>query len=322
MMFNKDKDMENNPQWERSVLEKVALASVVEQRRSRRWSIFFKLLFLAYIVFISVLAMSPLTDGTAISRGSHTAVVDVKGVIVSGGQADAESIIKSINSAVKDPNTKGVILRVNSPGGSPVQSSYVYEAIRDIKKNNPDMPIHAVVEDICASGCYYIASAADKIFVNQSSIVGSIGVVMNGFGFTESMKMLGIERRLYTAGEHKGFLDPFSKVNSSEKAHVQKMLNDIHHEFIQSVKAGRGDRLTDNSDLFSGLVWAGSKSIQLGLTDAIGNAQSVAKNEIGEEKIVDFTSQPPFIERLTKGMGGAMAELIAKLSTQYNASWH
>lgn len=320
-LFNKDKAVQNDQQWERSVLQKVALASVVEQRRTRRWSIFFKLLFLTYIVVISVFTMSPLSDGAAITRGAHTAVIDVKGVIVSGGQADADSINKSLENAAKDPNTKGIILRVNSPGGSPVQSSYVYEAIRDIKKNNPDMPIHAVVEDLCASGCYYIASAADKIFVNESSIVGSIGVVMNGFGFTESMKMLGVERRLYTAGEHKGFLDPFSNVNSGEQEHVQNMLDDIHQEFIQSVKMGRGERLQDNPDLFSGLVWAGSKSIQLGLTDAIGNAQWVAKNEIGEEKIVDFTSQPPFIERLAKGMGAAMAEFTARISTTRNSPW-
>ncbi|MEW4982539.1 MAG: S49 family peptidase [Cycloclasticus sp.] len=317
-LFSKKVPTQNNEQWERSVLEKVALASVVEQRRARRWSIFFKLFFFAYIVVISTLVMSPLKDGAVMSKGAHTAVIDVKGVIVSGGEADANSIIESLNNAIKDPNTKGIILRVNSPGGSPVQSSYVYKAIREVKKNNPDIPVYAVVEDLCASGGYFIASAADKIFVNESSIVGSIGVVMNGFGFTDAMKTLGVERRLYTAGEHKGFLDPFSDVNPSERAHVQSMLNDIHLEFTQAVKNGRGERLTDNPDLFSGLVWAGSESIRLGLTDAIGNVQSVAKNEIGEEKIVDFTAQQPFIERLAKSMGVAMAEFTAKLSNMSN----
>ena len=175
--------------------------------------------------------------------------------------------------------------------------------------------MHAVVEDLCASGCYYIASAADKIFVNESSIVGSIGVVMNGFGFTDTMKTLGVERRLYTAGEHKGFLDPFSDVNPSEQAHVQGMLNDIHAQFIKAVKSGRGERLQENPDLFSGLVWAGSNSIQLGLVDAVGDVRSVAKNEIGEEKIVDFTAQQPFIEKLAKSMGAATAEFAARLST-------
>ena len=283
--FNKDKSIPNDQQWERSVLEKVALASVIEQRRTRRWNIFFKLLLLTYIIFISSLAMSPMSDVSTLSKGPHTAMVDVKGIIVSGGEADAESIIKSLKNAVKDPNTKGIVLRVNSPGGSPVQSSYVYEAIRELKNTHPTLPIYAVVEDLCASGCYFIASAADKIFVNQSSIVGSIGVVMNGFGFTDTMKSLGVERRLYTAGEHKGFLDPFSNVKPAEKAHVQGMLNDIHTEFIESVKSGRGERLAENPDLFSGLVWAGSESIELGLTDAIGDVRSVAKNEIGEEKI-------------------------------------
>ena len=314
-LFNKDKTIQDDQQWERSVLEKVALASVVEQRRTRRWSIFFKLLFLSYIVAISIFTMSPLNEGGAMSRGPHTAVVDVKGIIVSGGEADADSIIKSLKNAIKDPNTKGIILRVNSPGGSPVQSSYVYEAIREIKKSNPDIPVHAVVEDLCASGCYYIASAADKIFVNESSIVGSIGVVMNGFGFTDTMKRLGVERRLYTAGDHKGFLDPFSDVNPSEQAHVQGMLNDIHAEFIKAVKIGRGERLQENPDLFSGLVWAGSNSIQLGLVDAVGDVRSVAKSEIGEEKIVDFTAQQPFIEKLAKSMGAATAEFATRLST-------
>ena len=318
-LFSKKVPTQNNEQWERSVLEKVALASVVEQRRARRWSIFFKLFFFAYIIVISTLVMSPLKDGAVMSKGAHTAVIDVKGVIVSGGEADANSIIESLNNAIKDPNTKGIILRVNSPGGSPVQSSYVYKAIREVKKNNPDIPVYAVVEDLCASGGYFIASAADKIFVNESSIVGSIGVVMNGFGFTDAMKNLGVERRLYTAGEHKGFLDPFSEVNPGEREHVQSMLNDIHQEFTQAVIKGRGERLIDNPDLFSGLVWAGSESIRLGLTDAIGSVQSVAKNEIGEEKIVDFTAQQPFMERLAKNMGVAMAEFTAKLSTMNNS---
>ncbi|MGB1340059.1 MAG: S49 family peptidase [Cycloclasticus pugetii] len=259
--------------------------------------------------------MSPMSDVSTLSKGPHTAMVDVKGIIVSGGEADAESIIKSLKNAVKDPNTKGIVLRVNSPGGSPVQSSYVYEAIRELKNTHPTLPIYAVVEDLCASGCYFIASAADKIFVNQSSIVGSIGVVMNGFGFTDTMKSLGVERRLYTAGEHKGFLDPFSNVKPAEKAHVQGMLNDIHTEFIESVKSGRGERLAENPDLFSGLVWAGSESIELGLTDAIGDVRSVAKNEIGEEKIVDFTAQQPFLEKLAKSMGAATASFMANFTT-------
>ncbi|MBQ0724065.1 MAG: signal peptide peptidase SppA [Cycloclasticus sp.] len=316
-LFKKDPFNQSDEQWQRSVLEKVALASIAEQRRGRRWGIFFKLLFLAYIVIISGLAMYPMAPGGKMTGGAHTAVIDIKGVIVSGGEADAESIIKSLNNAVADPNTKGIILRINSPGGSPVQSSYVYRAVKAIKENHPKIPIHAVVEDLCASGGYYIAAAADKIFVNESSIVGSIGVVMNGFGFTDVMEKLGVERRLYTAGSHKGFMDPFSDVNPGEREHVQKMLNDIHQQFITAVKLGRGDRLQDDPKLFSGLVWAGSESIRLGLSDAIGDISSVAKNEIGEENIVDFTGQKPFLEKLTKSLGGAMAQFIHQFSTKY-----
>ena len=315
-LFKKDPFNQTDEQWQRSVLEKVALASIAEQRRCRRWGIFFKLLFITYIVIISALAMSPITTGGKMSGGPHTAAIDIKGVIVSGGEADADSIIKSLNNAINDPNTKGIILRINSPGGSPVQASYVYRAIQGIKKNHPKIPIYAVVEDLCASGGYYIAAAADKIFVNESSIVGSIGVVMNGFGFTDVMEKLGVERRLYTAGSHKGFMDPFSDVNPGERQHVQKMLNDIHQQFITAVKLGRGDKLQDNPQLYSGLVWAGSESIQLGLSDGIGDVQSVAKNEVGEENVVDFTAQKPFIEKLTKSLGGAMAQFMHQVSTQ------
>jgi len=317
-LFKKDPFNQSDEQWQRSVLEKVALASIAEQRRSRRWGVFFKLLFITYIVIISGLAMSPMTTGGKMTGGSHTAVVDIKGIIVSGGEADADSIIKSLNNAISDPNKKGIILRLNSPGGSPVQASYVYRAIQGIKENHPNIPIYAVVEDLCASGGYYIAAAADKIFVNESSIVGSIGVVMNGFGFTDVMEKLGVERRLYTAGSHKGFMDPFSDVNPSEKEHVQGMLNDIHQQFITAVKLGRGDRLKDNPDLFSGLVWAGSESVRLGLSDGIGNVQSVAKNEVGVENTVDFTAEKPFIEKLTKSLGVAMAEYTQELSSKYN----
>jgi len=316
--FNKSSNTQPNQPWERSVLEKVALASIEEQKRARRWSIFFKCLFIGYIIIISAVAFSPMSGSSIQTSGSHTAVVDIRGVIMSGADADAETIIESMQNAVNNSGTKGLILRLNTPGGSPVQSSYVYQAIREIKAQRPELPIYAVVEDLCASGGYYIASAADKIFVNESSIVGSIGVVMNGFGFTDTMKILGVERRLYTAGAHKGFLDPFSKVDAGEKAHVQKMLNDIHKEFIHAVKQGRGDRLKDNPDMFSGLVWAGSESINLGLTDGIGNVKSVAKNEIGEENIVDFTAQRPLFEKIARNMGAAMADFALRLTSTNN----
>ncbi|ORU89642.1 MAG: peptidase S49 [Cycloclasticus sp. symbiont of Poecilosclerida sp. M] len=313
-IFKRNNEQPKAENWEQSVLEKVAMASVLEQKRARRWSVFFKLLLVTYIIGISALAYSPSRGGYASTGGSHTAVVDIKGIIMSGAEADAETIIDSLHNAVADPNTKGVILRLNTPGGSPVQSSYVYKAILDIKEEYPDLPIHAVVEDLCASGGYYIAAAADKIFVNESSIIGSIGVVMNGFGFTEVMKNMGVERRLYTAGSHKGFLDPFSKVNPDEAAHVQTLLNTIHQEFIQSVKQGRGKRLKDHPDLFSGLVWAGGEGIKLGLADGIGNVKSVAALEIGAKNLVDFTTEKPLLERIAKSMGAAMAEFTHRLS--------
>lgn len=326
--FNKsDRDgpSGDSDNWERSVLEKVAMAAVVEQRRGRRWGIFFKLLFLLYLILITSVAMFP-QSGKRLSAsiGPHTAVVDVSGVILSGAEADAERIIHGLNNAAEDINTKGIVLRMNTPGGSPVQSSYVYQAILNLKTKNPDMPIYAVVEDLCASGGYYIAAATDAIYVNPSSIVGSIGVVMNGFGFVDTLKTLGIERRLMTAGEHKGFLDPFSPVNKTEQAHVQKLLNQIHQQFIQAVKNGRGDRLQENPDLFSGLVWAGEESIELGLSDALGNVDYVAREVIGAKKVVDFTVQEKLFERLTKGVGTAMASAMNQLldsEAAHSYSW-
>ena len=316
--FKKDQPTMSNEYWERSVLEKVAMASVIEQRRSRRWGIFFKMLFLLYIIILSGIAFAPLGENGMASSGPHTAVVDVKGVIMAGAEADAEVLIKSMNKAVSDPNTKGLIIRLNTPGGSPVQANYVYNAIMDIRKKNPDLPVYAVIEDLCASGGYYIAAAADKIFVNESSIVGSIGVVMNGFGFVDVLKTVGVERRMYTAGEHKGFLDPFSTVDAKERGHVQKMLNDIHAEFIKAVKTGRGDRLKNNPDIFSGLVWAGTESINLGLADEVGSVLSVAKNQIGAEKIVNYTPEKPFFEKLAKGVGAAMSEFALNLTMTGN----
>lgn len=312
---NQNQDSMDQEHWERSVLEKVAMASIVEQRRTRRWGIFFKLAFLAYLLTLTGATMFAGSGSSRLSSslGPHTAVVDVTGVIAPGAEADAERVLKGLKNAAKDLNTKGIVLRMNTPGGSPVQSSYVFQAIRDLKAEKPDMPIYAVVEDVCASGGYYIAAATDAIYVNPSSIVGSIGVVMNGFGFVDTLKHLGVERRLLTAGAHKGFLDPFSPVNPQEQRHVQKLLNQIHVEFIDSVKIGRGDRLKDHPDLFSGLVWAGEESIELGLSDDLGNVAYVAKEVIGAEQVVDFTVQEHFFDRLAKGVGQAMAGAMAQV---------
>jgi protease-4 len=297
--------------WERSVLEKVLLESIREQRIARRWNIGFKLAFLAYLGVAMWMAFSPLSGGRpGGSAKDHTAVVDVEGLIAEGSRANADAIIKGLKAAADDQATKGIILKMNTPGGTPVQAAYVYEAIRTLKKEHPKLPIVAVVTDLCASGGYYIAAAADKIFVNPSSIVGSIGVIMNGFGFVGTMEKLGVERRALTAGDHKALLDPFRAIQPTEKAHVQAVLNAIHQQFIAAVREGRGNRLKDSPELFSGLVWSGSEGIALGLVDAYGDVRSVAEKEIGAAETVDFTPKEDWLERLSQRIGTTVTGLL------------
>jgi len=299
------------PSWERETLEKVLLASVHEQRRARRWGLAFKGALLAYLVVVAALAFKPVEGFIGHSGAKeHTAIIDVAGAIMEGNPTDADNLIEGLRDAVKDKGTKGILLRMNSPGGSPVQSAYVYEEIRRIKKEKPTLPIVAVVSDLCASGCYYIAAAADKIFVHPASVVGSIGVIMNGFGFVDTMHTLGVERRLLTAGEHKALLDPFSPVNEVEKEHLQGVINSVHQQFIAAVKQGRGDRLKDNPDLFSGLVWNGEESIKLGLADGVGDARSVAKDVIGEKETVNFTPRERLIDRISHRLGASLATAL------------
>lgn len=304
--------------WERDVLEKLVFASITEQRRARRWGIFFKSLFFLYLLAIAAITLAPLLEDSMSGSKSHTALVDIKGVIADGSEANANAIVSGLRAALKDEGTKAVILRMNTPGGSPVQSDYIYREIKRLKGEYPDTPIYAVISDICASGGYYIAAAADKIYVNPASIVGSIGVIMNGFGFVDTMNEYGIERRLITAGEHKAMLDPFSPADAEEKAHMQGLILQVHQQFIQSVKNGRGDRLKDHPDLFSGLVWTGEESIKLGLTDAIGSTGSVARDIIGEEKIINFTPQQDLVSRLSKRLGAALEHIIWNTAAQNN----
>ncbi|EIC28114.1 signal peptide peptidase SppA [Methylomicrobium album] len=299
--------------WERSVLEKVALAAIEEQARARRWGIVFKSATLLYLtVLLGVVALPALKKDIGGDK-EHTAVVEVIGMIAEDKAANADSIIKSLRKAVKDEHTKGVILHANSPGGSPVQSHYVYEEIRKLKKEYPKTPIYAVVGDICASGCYYIASASDKIFVSQASLVGSIGVIMDGFGFVETMQKFGIERRVLTAGAHKAMLDPFSPRKEDETRFMQDLLEQVHQQFIKAVKDGRGDRLKDSPDLFSGLVWTGEESLKLGIADAYGSDDSVAKEVIGAKKLVDFTEQGSVLDRLAGKLGTSFGREIGSL---------
>lgn len=303
------------PGWEREVLEKLAFAALNEQRTARRWSVFFKALLFLYLLALLGMAVYPKFESSIIdSQVKHTAVIDVVGQISEDQATNAENVIDSLQEAVKNKNTKGVILHLNTPGGTPVQSDYIYSEIRRIKKEHPDLPIYAVISDICASGGYYIASAADKIFANQASIVGSIGVIMNGFGFVDTMNKFGIERRVLTAGAHKAMLDPFSPLKTDENEHMQTLLNQVHKQFIDAVKQGRGARLKDTPELFSGLVWTGSEGLKLGLIDDFGSTATVAKEVIGAEKLVNYTQQERLLDRLAGKLGATFAHSIGSLS--------
>lgn len=307
-------DVTRESGWERKVIEKLALAAITEQTRARRWGIFFKSLIFLYIFVIFGIAMYPkIKQDLGVNGKYHTAVIDVVGVIAENKDANASSIIESLRNAVKDKQTKGIILHSNSPGGSPVQSAYVYEEIRRIKKEHPDLPIYAVVSDICASGCYYIASASDKIFVNQASLIGSIGVLMDGFGFVDIMQKLGVERRLLIAGAHKAMLDPFSPPKADETEYMQGLLDQVHQQFINAVKSGRGDRLKETPEMFSGLVWTGETGVKLGIADSFGNDDYVAKNIIGAENLVDFTEQGRLIDKIADKLGASFGQAIGSL---------
>ncbi|CAG1769624.1 protease IV [uncultured bacterium] len=297
--------------WERDIIEKVALAAITEQTRARRWGIVFKTLTFLYLAAV-LFAMSPNAKKEMGHSGKeHTAVIDIVGMIAEGKDVTADNVIKSLRAAVKDKNTKGIILHANSPGGSPVQSHYIYTEIRNIKKQNPKLPIYAVVSDVCASGCYYIASASDKIFVSPASLIGSIGVLMDGFGFVDGMKNLGVERRLITAGTHKAMLDPFSPSKPEETAYIQGLINQVHQQFITAVKDGRGNRLKETPDMFSGLVWTGEESLKNGIADAYGDDRTVAKDLIGAEKLEDFSEKEEIFDKLFGKMGAAFGHALS-----------
>ncbi len=299
--------------WERELVEELALSSLKEKRRSRRWGILFKLLTFAYLfVFIWLMVDRDSQDSTS-RREAHTALVNVSGVIMDGSGASADSVITGLREAFKNEHAKGVIIRINSPGGSPVQAGYINDEIRRLKKEHPETKVYAVVTDMCASGGYYIAAAADEIYVDKASIVGSIGVLMNGFGAVEGMEKLGIERRLMTAGEHKGIMDPFSPVKESERAHIQGLLDNIHQQFISVVKEGRGERLKGDSKIFSGLFWSGEESIKLGLADGLGSSSYVARELIKAEKIVDYTPSKDWLEQLAKQAGSSAGATLGQI---------
>jgi protease-4 len=307
------------PAWERTFLETIALETLAEQKRARRWKVALSLLWLGFFVSVLLIIFGATASKRDVSSmEKHTALVELKGVISADSKASADKIITALQAAFKDKNTQGVVLRIDSPGGSPVQSGYINDEIKRLRSEHKDIPLYVVVQDICASGGYYVAVAADKIFVDKASIVGSVGVLMDGFGFTGVMDKVGVERRLVTAGSNKGFLDPFSPVNPEQQKYAQQMVNEIHEQFIKVVRDGRGKRLKETPEMFSGLVWSGEKSIQLGLADGLGGLEYVAREVIKAEPIIDYTPEDSLSEQFARRFGASASESFWKsMSTKF-----
>ena len=306
-MVDSDKKNEN---WEKEILEKLAFSSIREQRRGRRWGIFFKSLTFLYLFLLLFLAMGWIGNAGIKSIDKHTALINLHGMLTPDSVSSAENINASLRKAFNDKNTQGVIIQINSPGGSPVQAGYINDEILRLRSIYPDIPLYAVIGDICASGGYYVAVAADKIFVDKASLVGSIGVMLDGFGFAKTLEKLGIERRLLTAGESKGFLDPFLPMDDKQMEHAQSMLAEVHEQFVSVVRHGRGDRLKDDPAIFSGIIWTGEKSIDLGLADAMGSVDYVAREIIQAEDIIDYTAKEGLAERFAKRFGQVVMNIV------------
>ncbi len=306
--------MAENERWQQQLIEKLLLETLYEQRRARRWRVFFRVLGLLAVLGLLVLMfdqetlLDPLKD--------HTALVEIKGLIASESRANADDIGEALRDAFKDPHTKGVILRINSPGGSPVQSGYLYDEIRRLRKEYPKIPIYAVITDLCASGGYYIAAATDAIYADKASLVGSIGAIMGGFGFVGTLEKLGMERRVIAAGAHKALLDPFAPLKPEEQAHAEQMLAQIHAQFIQAVKDGRGARLQDKPELYSGLIWTGDEALKLGLVDGLSDARQVARDVVKAETLLKFSGKRDVAGRLADRLGASFAQGLASWSGQ------
>jgi protease-4 len=310
---------DSTKEWK--LIEKVVTGLQDEQRKSRRWGIFFKLATLAYVIVI-VMMIGKTTDGAVSSgNGPYTAIIEVNGVISATESASADNIITALRNAFDDDKVLGVVLRINSPGGSPVQSGYVYDEIKRLKETR-DLPVYAVIVDLGASGAYYIAAAADEIYADKASLVGSIGVVGSGFGFTGAMEKFGIERRLYTSGEHKGFLDPFSPENPEEKEFWQGVLKVTHNQFIEQVRLGRGDRLKETPDMFSGLVWSGEQAVDMGLIDGLSSTSQLVRTKFNSEEVVNFTRQPDPWESLVQKLGASIGAGLATVVTAPSLQLH
>ena len=312
----------SQPGWERELVTKLALANVREQAAKRRWSIFFKLLWLT----LALLALAWFNgwigsrNSTNDNVGRHTALVKLEGEISDNSKASAENINAALAAAFKDTDSVAVILNINSPGGSPVQSARIYNEIKRLRKDNPEKPLYVVVDELCASGGYFVAAAADKIYVDPSSLVGSIGVIFQGFGADKAMEKLGIENRTVTAGENKAFMDPFAPMKPEHKAHLEAMLADVHQQFIKSVKAGRGERLKEGTPgLFSGLIWSGTKAIEIGLADATGSVESVARDVVKAEDLVDYTIEENTFDKLARRIGASFGAGVVQAVNR--SSW-
>ena len=301
--------------FERDLTSNIAVEFLKEQRRARRWNTFFKFLAFAYVSVFIVLSI-PKASFPVFGDDKVTALVDLQGVISHDSEASADRVVAGLRAAFENDSTAGVILRINSPGGSPVQSGYINDEIFRLRQKYPDVRLYAVIEDLCASGGYYVASAADEIYADKASMIGSIGVRMGGFGFVDSMHKLGVERRLYTAGENKGFLDPFSPLQQTHVDHTHKLLAEVHEQFVNTVNKGRGDRLKKDPELFSGLIWSGERSLELGLIDAFGSSGYVAREVIGAKKIVNFTQHEYSFEKLLMRSGAEFLSKIFPLNLQ------
>jgi protease-4 len=305
---NNAKNQSNNPTWEQNLLKDLAFAAIKEQRAKRRWGLLFKLFIVLYLVAFLVLTYSPGKLSTV--NEPHTALVDISGVISADADANADALITGIREAFDSKTAKGLILRLNTPGGSPVQSGLVNDEIQRLRTERPDFPVYAVVQDVCASGGYYIAVAADEIYADKASIVGSIGVRMDSFGLTGLIDKLGVERRSLTAGENKAFLDPFLPMRDQDINHAQQMLDTIHQQFITVVKEGRGERLSNDEQLFSGLFWSGEQALELGLIDGLAGSGKVARELVGAEDIIDYTRRPSYLDQFAGKLGASIATLV------------
>jgi protease-4 len=301
-----------NQNWERQALEHLLLENLKETRKARRWKAVFRVLTL--VVFVgAILAIFDFNvPGRGMGTEKHTALVTLEGEISSSSMANALDINSSLTAAFENDNSAGVLLRINSPGGSPVQAGMINDEIHRLRKLYPSKPFYVVVEDICASGGYYVAVAADQILVDKASLVGSIGVIMEGFGFTGLMDKLGVTRRMITAGSNKGMLDPFSKENPQQVEMIKTMIDEIHQQFIAVVKAGRGDRLKETPEMFSGRVWNGEQAIKIGLVDGYGTVESVARDIFKAPDILDYTMKENFAERVAKRFGAELGAAAGK----------